>query len=475
MWMCIILFLVLDERKGDLIAASEVPHPHNLTNSVFLSNETRLLSKLFYESGYNRNALPKRNAKDSVEVAIKFYISQIDALREKDQVLTVTGWVESHWRDEFITWNPEDYGGIEYINVLPELVWLPRWALFSSPGDIFKREYFELFQVRYLSDGAANIDIGGDFSTVCPVNIKFYPFDDQICKFIFANWVYTGNDVNLTCMEPHVNLEVFLESGEWEIIETNGKRIEYFYAAHPDLPYPEVHYTIVLRRKPLFYMINVVLPVMLIACLTLLVFWLPADSGEKMSMGLTILLSFSVFLLLIVDNIPKTSTATPLIVVFLVTLMSITTMSVGFTVMVLHIHFYGHPELHPPKWLIKLVSTVHKSQILHQDTSEVYYNSKEDEQNCNNIQDSVIMTSTNNKHQNGQNTFLSNKVGELIEKVVKRQEKHDDMKLKLEKWRAVARGIDRLLFWICLSLLVIFAVIFLGIYPNTKPDLREMS
>jgi len=45
----------------------------------------------------------------------------------------------------------------------------------------------------------------------------------------------------------------------------------------------------------------------------LFVFYLPPDSGEKVSLGITVLLSFSVFLLRISENVPKTSDCIPLI------------------------------------------------------------------------------------------------------------------------------------------------------------------
>ena len=48
---------------------------------------------------------------------------------------------------------------------------------------------------------------------------------------------------------------------------------------------------------------------LLLLFLALFVFYLPPDSGEKVSLGITVLLSFSVFLLRISENIPKTSLA----------------------------------------------------------------------------------------------------------------------------------------------------------------------
>ena len=47
--------------------------------------------------------------------------------------------------------------------------------------------------------------------------------------------------------------------------------------------------------------------------LTCLTFYLPIESGEKVSLGLAVLLSFSVFMLLIAEAMPATSEFIPLI------------------------------------------------------------------------------------------------------------------------------------------------------------------
>jgi nicotinic acetylcholine receptor len=51
----------------------------------------------------------------------------------------------------------------------------------------------------------------------------------------------------------------------------------------------------------------------MLSILTLLGFWMRPDSGEKVTLGLTVLLAFSVFMLLIAENMPATSNFVPLI------------------------------------------------------------------------------------------------------------------------------------------------------------------
>ena len=58
---------------------------------------------------------------------------------------------------------------------------------------------------------------------------------------------------------------------------------------------------------------NIVFPCMMMSTLTVLVFCLPPDSGEKIALGVTVLLAFSVFMLAIAEKMPETSESIPLI------------------------------------------------------------------------------------------------------------------------------------------------------------------
>ena len=61
----------------------------------------------------------------------------------------------------------------------------------------------------------------------------------------------------------------------------------------------------------LYYAYNIILPILLVTLISLGVFWLPPGSGEKISVGITVLLAFSVFLIIIMDNTPVNSETTP--------------------------------------------------------------------------------------------------------------------------------------------------------------------
>ena len=53
--------------------------------------------------------------------------------------------------------------------------------------------------------------------------------------------------------------------------------------------YPFVEFTVGLRRRYTFYMMNIILPCSLLSVLVMVVFCLPPDAGEKISLATAML------------------------------------------------------------------------------------------------------------------------------------------------------------------------------------------
>ena len=88
----------------------------------------------------------------------------------------------------------------------------------------------------------------------------------------------------------------YIANGEWTLEELSVYRNIRTYSCCPN-PYPNVTYHVIIKRRPLFYVFNMILPSMLITIVGYLGFLIPPDSGEKVSMGVTTLLSMTVFLM----------------------------------------------------------------------------------------------------------------------------------------------------------------------------------
>ena len=83
-------------------------------------------------------------------------------------------------------------------------------------------------------------------------------------------------------IELGMDLQEYYISTEWDVMNVPAIRNEKYYPCCEE-PYPDIFFYIKLRRKSLFYTVNVIIPCVGISFLSVLVFHLPSDSGEKVS------------------------------------------------------------------------------------------------------------------------------------------------------------------------------------------------
>ena len=154
--------------------------------------------------------------------------------------------------------------------------------------------------------------------------------------------------MNLLKIGEDGDVSNYIPNSEWTLVRMHVNRSVVYYSCceepYPDITYTVqvtlpvvsvihlvkyITYTVQMRRKPLFYVFNMIMPCFLITLVALLGFYVPSDSGEKVSMGLmtsrllrlrikvsmgiTTLLSMTVFLMLVTENMPPTSDVLPLV------------------------------------------------------------------------------------------------------------------------------------------------------------------
>ncbi|CAJ0940366.1 unnamed protein product [Ranitomeya imitator] len=150
--------------------------------------------------------------------------------------------------------------------------------------------------------------------TACSLNIYNFPFDLQNCSLTFTSWLHTIQDINVslwrTPEEVKEDKSVFMNKGEWELLYVLS---QYRMFVENEDSYAELKFHVVIKRRPLFYAVNLLLPSMFLMVMDIIGFYLPPDSGERVSFKITLLLGYSVFLIIVSDTLPATAIGTPLI------------------------------------------------------------------------------------------------------------------------------------------------------------------
>ncbi|CAL1529682.1 unnamed protein product [Lymnaea stagnalis] len=313
-------------------------------------DEQLLMERLL--ARYHRYSRPVMNASLSVQVKFGLTLVQISDMDEVNQVLTINVWLEQEWVDERLTWSPKEYNNLHILRIPCEKLWLPDIVLYNSADDYTTGYMNSKAMVQH--NGTVFWPPPAKFRSSCKIDITYFPFDDQTCELKFGSWTYDGFQVDITNRSATVDLQNYVFSGEWELMDVRIRRTEVTYACCIE-PYPDVRFTIVIRRKTLYYLFNIIFPCLWLTILSLLGFWLPPDSGEKITLGITVLLAFSVFMLLIAESMPATSEFVPLIGIYLTVTMGMTSLSIILTVFVLQLHHVGPHKRRVPRWLKSLV------------------------------------------------------------------------------------------------------------------------
>nr|CDJ94011.1 Neurotransmitter-gated ion-channel ligand-binding and Neurotransmitter-gated ion-channel transmembrane region domain containing protein [Haemonchus contortus] len=321
-------------------------------------DERRLYEDLMRD--YNSLERPVANHSKPVTVYLKVSLQQIIDVDEKNQIVYVNAWLDYTWKDYKLVWDVSEYGNITDVRFPAGRIWKPDVLLYNSVDTNFDSTYPTNMVV--YSTGDVHWVPPGIFKISCKIDIEWFPFDEQRCKFKFGSWTYDGFKLDLQPAKKGFDISEYLPNGEWTLPLTTVSRNVKFYDCCPE-PYPDLTFYLHMRRRTLYYGFNLIMPCILTTLMTLLGFTLPPDAGEKITLQITVLLSICFFLSIVSEMSPPTSEAVPLLGIFFTCCMIVVTASTVFTVYVLNLH-YRTPETHEMTPVVRRIDFVFFVQLI---------------------------------------------------------------------------------------------------------------
>uniref|UniRef100_A0A1B0AA28 Neurotransmitter-gated ion-channel ligand-binding domain-containing protein n=1 Tax=Glossina pallidipes TaxID=7398 RepID=A0A1B0AA28_GLOPL len=265
-----------------------------------LSFEANPDTKRLYDdllSNYNRLIRPVVNNTETLTVWLGLKLSQLIEVNLRNQVMTTNLWVKQRWFDYKLRWDPEEYGGVEQLYVPSEHIWVPDIVLYNNWDGNYEVTLMTKATLKYT--GEVFWEPPAIYKSSCEMNVEYFPYDEQICFMKFGSWTYNGAQVDLkhldqvpgsNLVQVGIDLSEFYLSVEWDILEV--------------------------------------------------------------TLCISILVSLTVFFLLLAEIIPPTSLAVPLLGKYLLFTMILVSLSVWTTVCVLNIHFRS-PSTHKMSPLVR--------------------------------------------------------------------------------------------------------------------------
>nr|XP_006825964.1 PREDICTED: neuronal acetylcholine receptor subunit alpha-9-like [Saccoglossus kowalevskii] len=327
----------LEIELENRVAANE--HQYNLLETLFKT--------------YRKEIRPVKNLTTVTHVEFKFFVNLVLDMDEKHQKLTSNTWITLTWIDEYMVWSPTKYGGIDNIKLQADNLWLPDVYFYQNAANKYENFLENAICVIYYT-GEIIWSAPVIFSGHCRIDTRYFPFDRQQCVMKFGTWQHDGTEVALN---GSGDTSAFVTNGEWDLHGLHAENNVEYYPDTPGIPYTDVTFTIDFQRRSLFYVFNLLMPCTLISLMTVLTFFLPAESQGKISLGVTVLLSLTVFLLLVAEVMPAADEV-PIIGQYYASTMILISISLGMNVLVVNIYYRG-PDRDSgpvPKWANKFIT-----------------------------------------------------------------------------------------------------------------------
>ena len=160
--------------------------------------------------------------------------------------------------------------------------------------------------MQVTSDGRVVWSVKTVIETSCRINLQYFPWDKQTCNISVGTWKYSVNEISADTAEVFYDED--LGTNTWDVENITHHVI---YETFSGKTYSRIVFEVKLTRKTLFYMVNLLAPSCMLAALSNLAYLLPIDSGERLSLPVTLYLSETVFLTSMTSYIPQTSETVP--------------------------------------------------------------------------------------------------------------------------------------------------------------------
>uniref|UniRef100_A0A667X408 Uncharacterized protein n=2 Tax=Myripristis murdjan TaxID=586833 RepID=A0A667X408_9TELE len=253
---------------------------------------------------------------------------------EKKQTFTCFVTASTSWDSDILQWRPKEVCGLRRISIQREKLWIPDIVILEDIGNSGVSIYNQYALVFHF--GLLQVVDRYELTTACRMDLYRFPFDTQICSITFQSVLNTVHEVRLrsyfnqSTMNHHTR-EVFTSLGEWELVGINITVEQYNIGL---TAWDQLKYMIILERRPLLYVINLVIPITFLLVLDVASFCISEARGEKLGFKVTILLSISVLLLILQDILPSTGDRLPLMAFYCSVIFTLTGLSLLETMVV---------------------------------------------------------------------------------------------------------------------------------------------
>ncbi|XP_076258924.1 pH-sensitive chloride channel 2-like isoform X2 [Rhynchophorus ferrugineus] len=275
----------------------------NLTQEAFLSVLTA-------SCRYDHLTRPPSN--DPLKVAFQIdvkHIENVDNTQFKTHLL-----VQLTFQDDRLNFSDvsPSRGSIMGQETLRNKIWVPHIVVKNErSSNLMGLDYKDVF-VKISPYGEVTYIYRLTTTFYCSMNLRKFPFDQQLCQITWTSWAYNATNLQLywTDSQPYgivdnLHLTEFSLDGIW--VENTTSNVQTGMGKWDD-GYSSLIFYFKLRREVGYYILDYFLPSILLVITSWITFWIQADaSPARTALGTSTMLSFITLNGNVMKNLPKVS------------------------------------------------------------------------------------------------------------------------------------------------------------------------
>lgn len=230
---------------------------------------------------------------------------------------TLDFYLRQTWQDPRLAFGDMYYGyqkgkiesltvGVDYL----EKLW--------KPDTFFPNEKKSFFHTATTHNSFLRIDPDGTVFTsqrltvtaTCPMKLQLFPMDSQKCKLEIESYGYTTADIALFWGKDRRDQGqvVGFENISLPQFKPVGYRVNVTRATTSSGVYVRLYFEVLLGRNLGFYLMNIIIPSMLIVTISWVSFWLNREaSPARVGLGVTTVLTMTTLITTTNNAMPKVS------------------------------------------------------------------------------------------------------------------------------------------------------------------------
>lgn len=295
-----------------------------------------------------------------LEVKIGFNLVNLTDVNEKDETIDFDGAIYLRWDDPRLAYDPSEVGLATEDFTPGDYTRAPRHIY---QGDFAVKEVYEGWRPHIvIPNGVGNrsttsmtvgiwpdgrVEYSETFyaKIETPMDLRLYPFDRQSLEIFFHPNVYNRSELVLI-PDDHLsriwNQNMGIAEWEREAVLLSERSVEITRLDNAEYEISEVVASVNIKRQPLHVLVSLILPLVILVCLSWCVFWMDEESiSNRINISFIGILSVVAYYFVILDSVPKVAYLT-LIDAFMILTFLILALGAVINIIVDKLNRHGH-------------------------------------------------------------------------------------------------------------------------------------